>query len=292
MQRLGALVEAELERLDSDRRALEDRDVARDIRRALRGFSRRLPHFELPPVPGAGAKGGSATGDASAGAGAAGSGWVGEATDGLPDPAGDDPVEPPSLFPAGPLHGVRIAPPQIEVAPGGEHRVRAVPADADGRRPADVTFEWSLDAHGDVLSLRGDGAKPALVASAEALPGLACVLRVVARQGGIRREAEAAVAVRESDAADSAAALGIPRPHFVSDAQGNWRSRMIGSRWEVNDAHEDFVALRGSARSRLRYLISLLAREIVVRSTTIEAAAPLDSMIDILAHAERNLRVT
>jgi len=49
--------------------------------------------------------------------------------------------------------------------------------------------------------------------------------------------------------------------------------------------------LRGDARGRLRYLLALLAREIVLRTTgRLEAADDLDALIAILAHAERNLR--
>ena len=160
----------------------------------------------------------------------------------------------------------------------------------DRRRVEGVIFEWSIDAPGDVLSLRGEGSRPAVVAGASALPELASSLRITAAQADVSAEAAASILVRERTDEDAAVALGFPRPHFVSAAQGNWRSRMIGARWEVNDAHDDYVALRGSSRSRLRCLVSLLAREIVIRSTSQESTGPLDAMLDILAHAERNLR--
>jgi hypothetical protein len=43
MERLAPLVDAELARLDEERRAALDRDVVPDLKRALRGFARRLP---------------------------------------------------------------------------------------------------------------------------------------------------------------------------------------------------------------------------------------------------------
>jgi hypothetical protein len=87
------------------------------------------------------------------------------------------------------------------------------------------------------------------------------------------------------------ASLGVPEPHLVSDAEGSWRSRMVGEQWEVNDAHEDYRAIRAEGKSRLRYLLLLLAKEIVLRTTgRVEAADVMDSIVEVLAHAERNLR--
>ena len=65
----------------------------------------------------------------------------------------------------------------------------------------------------------------------------------------------------------------------------------IGDRWDVNDAHPDYVTLRGEPRARIRYLLLLLAKEIVVRTTgRLDAAETLESLVEVLAHAERNLR--
>jgi len=55
--------------------------------------------------------------------------------------------------------------------------------------------------------------------------------------------------------------------------------------------HEDYRALRAEGKSRLRYLLLLLAKEIVLRTTgRVETADVMDSMVEVLAHAERNLR--
>jgi hypothetical protein len=96
-----------------------------------------------------------------------------------------------------------------------------------------------------------------------------------------------------AEPADRGAGLGIPEPRLVSDAEGRWRSRMLAERWEVNDAHEDYAALSDDSRARLRYLSALLAKEIVIRTTgRTDAADVVDGAIEILAHAERNLRRT
>jgi hypothetical protein len=111
---------------------------------------------------------------------------------------------------------------------------------------------------------------------------------VEATHDGRRASAEASVEVVERD---DEASLGIPEPRLVSDADGAWRSRMRGTLWEVNDAHEDYRALRNDARARLRYLLALLAKEIVLRSSSRpDVEDVLESLVEVLAHAERNLR--
>ena len=154
----------------------------------------------------------------------------------------------------------------------------------------DVSFAWTVaDARGVGLELRGDGGRPALFAPPGAPLGPVGELAVLARAAdGIAR---AAVPIEIVEPAEEPLGAGIPEPHLVSDPDGTWRSRTRGERWEVNEAHEDYRALRGDARSRLRYLLALLAREIVLRSTGhAEAADDIDAVIAILAHAERNLR--
>jgi hypothetical protein len=110
-----------------------------------------------------------------------------------------------------------------------------------------------------------------------------------ARQGERVATASAAVVVCEPE--EEEGALGIPEPQLVSDADGAWRSRMDGARWEVNDAHEDYRTLRADPRKRVRYLLALLAKEIVLRTAgRPEVGSILESVVEILAHAERNLR--
>lgn len=280
VERLRPLVEAELERLDAERRAARDRDVVRELSRALRGLRRRLPQYDLPAVE-SGREGGPAPGGNGAGTA-------------LPEPHPETPepeLEPLPLLPPGPLARVRIAPSPIALAAGTERRVSAVAQDDHGERVADARFEWSLEPSSGAASvtIRGDGARPALVAAPAAPLGAAGTLRVVATQSERSASASAEVLIAELD--ERGSGLGVPEPRLVSDAEGGWRSRLLGSVWEVNDAHEDYVALRDDSRARLRYLLSLLAKEIVLRTTgRTDAGDVIDAVIQILAHAERNLR--
>ena len=111
----------------------------------------------------------------------------------------------------------------------------------------------------------------------------------VATQGNRTAAAIASVKVT-LEAPDIVARLGIPEPTLVSAPDERWRSRLRGFRWEVNEAHPDYIAVRDQPKTRLRYLLSLLAKEIVIRTTASpELATPLESLIEVLAHAERNL---
>ena len=280
MDRLVPLVEAELVRLDQERTAAVDRDVVRELKRALRGFHRRLPRYDLPHVAGSE---GDTEDDGDGGEGAP-----------LRDRAqasgsGPDDAELP-LFPVGPLAAVRITPTAIHVAPGAERRVRARAVDADGRAVEDAEYAWQVVDDGGVgVSLEGEGARPAVAARPGAAIGGSAVLRVEASQGTRRASGEAVVEVAEDGRGGDS--LGIPEPNLVSDPDGAWRSRFAGDRWEVNDGHEDYRALRADGRARLRYLLALLAKEIVLRTTgRVETADVMESMVEVLAHAERNLR--
>jgi hypothetical protein len=276
---LRPLVVAELERLEGERRAAVDRDVVRELQRALRGLGRRLPQYDLPKVAG-GKEAGTGSGD-GAGGGAA----IPDGNE-TPGPA----PEPLELFAPGPLASVRIVPENIGVAPGGERRVRAVAADATQRTIHDAVFVWHLQGDPAIVA-RGDGARPALVADAGAQLGATATLEVEAtdpRAPNARAGAQASVTIRP---ATGGGELGVPEPNLVSDPDGRWRSRMLGDRWEVNDAHPDYLALRGEPRARVRYLLGLLAKELVIRTTgRADAAELLESLIEVLAHAERNLR--
>lgn len=278
LESLRPLVFGELARLAEERQRTADREVVRDLQRALRGFHRRLPQYDLPRVEGGTIR------DLAAPPGAA----VSEPADAIDTET--DERESPSLFPPGALARVRIVPPVVRVAPGGEHRVRAIGEDAGGRRLGEVACVWSVeDRDGSGASVIGEGARPAIVVAPWAPFGAVATLAVMATHDGHSASAEARIEVAEM--APGASPLGIPEPNLVSDADGAWRSRMVQGRWEVNDAHEDYVALRSSPRTRLRYLLTLLAKEIVLRSgAPAEDASSLESMIEILAHIEQNLR--
>ena len=85
-------------------------------------------------------------------------------------------------------------------------------------------------------------------------------------------------------------AAGVPKPELVDDAGAPWRSRMDGSQWQVNSGHEDYLAL-DDGRGRVRYLVSLLAKEIVQRTYSLPGQGEvLEHLVAVIAHAERNLR--
>jgi hypothetical protein len=87
------------------------------------------------------------------------------------------------------------------------------------------------------------------------------------------------------------AGFGIPEPHLVDAAGETWRSRFDGRRWEVNQMHEDYLALKGEARARLRYLLALLAKDLSQNAHRVPGAVEAsEDVAAILALAERNLR--
>jgi hypothetical protein len=276
MKALRPLVEAELSRLERERRVAADRQVVEELRRALRGLRSRLPQYDLPPVLGG-------RGEADQGAEATGS----RGAPAEPE-AGMAPMAQPELFPSGPLASVRIVPDPVEVAPGGEHRVRAEALDADRRRiRRDLTFRWAIEGAG--FSIRGEGARPAVAAEAAARPGATGRLRLEAEEEGRRAAAEAVVEAVEPKVDETG--LGIPEPNLVDAPGETWRSRLDGSRWDVNTMHEDYLALKGEARARLRYLLALLAKDLSQQAHRVPGAVQAsEDVVAILALAERNLR--
>jgi hypothetical protein len=176
------------------------------------------------------------------------------------------------------------------MAPGEERRVTAVARDADGRRVTDdVQYGW-LPPDSRVFSLAGEGARPAVRATVEARSGMTALLRVVATQGGLSAEGSAKLVVSESSRRDDGG-FGIPEPELVDEPNDNWRSRFDGERWQVNAAHPDYAATRVEARTRFRYLLACLTKEIVQRTHGGIGTEPvLESFIEILSHCERNLR--
>ena len=270
LEALRPAVLEELEVLERERQALLDRNVARELRRALRG----LRYYELPHVE---RRGASDKGTASNGAPL-----------GRP-PAPSPPPRPrPPGVPPGPLVAVRVVPSAVRIAPGLERRVSAIAVDAQGCRLQEVELTWQIIGP-DGLTLVGDGARPAIACAPEALPGCEALVRVTAKQNLAMASGSASVVV--DDEADDGSDLGVPEPHLVSEPGRNWRSRIQANRWEVNDMHQDYLACRTDQPRRLRYLLSLLAKEIVLRTTgRFETADVLENLVEVLSFAERNLR--
>jgi hypothetical protein len=116
------------------------------------------------------------------------------------------------------------------------------------------------------------------------------VITVVAMCGQERVEASAIVLVDDRPEPSADLAAGVPEPELIDDPGARWRSRFDGQRWQVNASHEDYVALRGEPRSRLRYLLALFAKEVALRAHGVPGSEEaLESLVEILAHAERNL---
>ncbi len=89
------------------------------------------------------------------------------------------------------------------------------------------------------------------------------------------------------------AGFGIPEPHLVDAAGETWRSRFDGRRWEVNQMHEDYLALKREPRARLRYLLTLLAKDLSQHAHRVPGAVEAsEDVASILALVERNLRGT
>jgi hypothetical protein len=261
---LAPLVSAELDRMDRERGAAANRQVMNDLRRAFRGLRNRLPQYELPAVEGEGEAAASRT-----------SGIL---------PLGESPGADPAEDPPGEGGD--------DGETGRERRVRAVATDDAGRAlgaAPDLTFAWS--ANPDVLSIVGGGPRPALLAAATARPGMRETFQVLARQGERVATASATATVVDPADVEAGGKLGIPEPELLDEPGAGWRSRFLGQRWQVNSGHEDFAALAGDAKSRLRYLLTLLAKEIVARTHGGPGAdSALEGLVEILAHTERNLR--
>jgi hypothetical protein len=291
MVEYAPLVEAELARFERERQATTSRQLLAELRRALRGLRARLPQYELPKVeevpPGPDGTTPSAK--------AAGSSEGVTLPEGLelddrgPSTILQPTVEEPLLFPPGPLASVRIVPGEFLLAPGRERRVQAMAVDREGRRVrGDIALTWSSD-H-EAIAIVGEGARPLVRAQADARPGLRAEIAVVAAQAEERAEASATVSVTDRPESSGDLATGVPEPELVDDPGAHWRSRFDGQRWQVNASHDDYIALRGEPRTRLRYLLALFAKEVALRAHGVPGSEEaLESLVEILAHAERNL---
>jgi hypothetical protein len=299
LESIEPAIDVELKRLDRDRGAAANRQVVQDLKKALKGLRSRLPQYELPPVDSPDAPGSSAADPAgivptghqveSGGTAPPAQPATPDAGDGSPESEAQD--GPLSLFPPGPLAAIRITPPEIRLAPGRERRVKAAALDAEGRRVrGDISYAWSVV--GVPATIIGDTARPAVLAGADARPGSEGRLIVEGVQAEHRARAEAPIIVGEEDEADQKGlGHGVPEPELIDDVSATWRSRFVGQRWQVNALHEDYIQFANEPKARLRYLLALLAKEIAQRTHGVPGGeTALEACVEILAHAERNLR--
>jgi Histidine kinase-, DNA gyrase B-, and HSP90-like ATPase len=276
---LEALVRAALA-LDAQQRAQAlEADVVQKLQRAFRDLPREAPEYDLfavrAPV--------SPSGASPAPGGVAETGAV------AARPVVDEPEEPegpPTLLPPGPLARVEIRPARVRVERLGRRGLRARATDASGVRITEgVTYRWTV-ADGVATLESAEGAATVLVAGPES--GRVRV-EVTAHSDGREVGAETDVTVVDA-LPESGPRAGIPEPAFVDDPRGEWRSRLVDGRWEVNGAHRDFVAAAAGPRRKLRYLAALLAKEVVIHSFPLpQGGTLLERLVSILALAEPRL---
>jgi hypothetical protein len=292
---------------------VEQRQIKK-LRRAFLAVRRKAPEFELFAVRGRAADPRAGTLQAADAAAEAVPAW-GNAVDGAaaagPLPEGTlvgepsssavlgsgavaEPVastdhdEAPQLFPPGPLHHLTVTPERTRVELLGTRRLSASPRDADDRRvQLALPITWRLlSGPGDV---EADGAAGmAARFTATDVEGES-VIEACASDG--ERTASATAVVRTAIGHEAGGqGLGIPAPAFVEDPTGVWRSRMRGGIWEVNRSHPDFREASASDRRQLRYLSSLLAKEVVCGTYPApQTARLLEQMVRLLAIVETAL---
>jgi hypothetical protein len=195
-------------------------------------------------------------------------------------------LEPPELFPPGPLASAEIIPASVRLPRLGQRRLRARAHAADGREiHSGVEFVWRSDAvvgriepqNDAVVFHAGDRCERARVT-------------VEAIEGECRASAEAMVEVIEEEAAAANQTTGIPQPEFVNEPTGNWRSRIRNGQWEVNAGHRDYLIASETSRRKLRYLAGLLAKEIVLHSFPYpQHGMVLERMVEVLTITDRRL---
>jgi hypothetical protein len=297
LDQLAPVVQSALDRQAGQRHAASERQLMVELRRALRGLRERIPHIGLPAqIPGRGGAGNERTADPLGAPLATGAlPTTGGAPSGPtePEPRPNKPDEPepdelsppPSLLPPGPAHHVRVSPDPIRIWPGGKRRARAIVFDIHGQQIAAQTT-WS--ASSQQVTLEGEGAARVIELSELADNNGPFAVTVVAEANGGACSTTVELVIVDGPPAGGPGA-GIPEPILVDDPGLSWRSRLAASGWHVNIGHPDYLALALDARARLRYMVALFAKDLTVSVTHGANEGVLDQMIDIIAHAERNL---
>ena len=190
-----------------------------------------------------------------------------------------------NLFPPGPVARLRIAPPRLRVAPGAQRSIRATALDADGRAAdPEINWVWRLDGPGELDWHRNEARF-----GADVEPGTA---RILVRAESGRDSAEATIPVEVlSELAGAERAAGIPEPASVYAPNEAWRSRLVGTSWQFNSGHKDYVAVEDVEARRLRYLVHLFAKEVVLKNFGSPGDAHLlERMVEVLTHLDTDRR--
>src|SRR5262249_41706958 len=82
---------------------------------------------------------------------------------------------------------------------------------------------------------------------------------------------------------------GIPEPALVDEPGARWLRALSTSGGRVDIGLDDYLELPGDPRPIRPYLVALFAKDVTVVTTHAANEPVLDRMIDVLAHAERNL---
>ena len=286
-----------------------DRSLVRSLQKAFRGLGERLNRFALLPVQ----SGHDGIGDgASVGQGEPAGPMPGAVVEGSAGTEFDDVLDDgldtqrdsspgftsshaPEIeeVPTGPLHAVEVKPSKVIITGGSARIVRGRAVDRDGRDVGGrVDYLWRLlDVDGSIEELPSLGSKIRLHADAvspEDAPLLGR-LRVTACQDDRRAAIEVPVEVRAPRESRDGRE-GVPEPELVSEGGADWRSRMVGDRWQVNSAHPSYLAVVDRPALKLRYLALLFAKEVVVMNhRDPKLIEPLEEMADLFGYADRNL---
>ena len=273
---------ARLERERESRAAALEGSLVRELRRILYRMPQALPQYDFFPltrrrdqplaaiIPPAG--------------GATGEPTLGVATEIL-----ETPEEEPSsceLFPPGPLDHLEVRPARAKVLRGTDLRLTARAVDGRSRRIEEpVLLRWRCESSlGDLEDL-GHGAAVFHAGGDEGLVAIEAIADAGELSATARCNLEivAAIGTAQGD-------QGIPDPELIDAPMEEWRSRTIGDQWQVNSGHPDFIATSHNGRLRLRYLLSLLVKEVVLRSFGRPAdSVLLEKFVEVLAFSERHL---
>jgi hypothetical protein len=280
--------------LDAREQAEVEKNLIRQLDRAFRDVPRAAPEYDFFALADAerealasrsGGRGGGPQAGTPQGTDGNGRTPAGEATP--PVDEHDEHDDDAGLAMAGGLVLAEIVPAGGKIERLAKRRLRLVARDAAGlpiSRALDV--EWAVD--GPDCSIVESGPRTAELTAGSPL-GKALV-RVSIMEGARLVEAAAEFSIVEPRAGVGEERTGIPEPTFVDDGRAGWRSRMVGTRWEVNSGHDDFRAAAVNARRQLRYLASLLAKEVVLHSFPAPNAEPLlERLVQVLAIADRRL---
>ncbi|HVR74087.1 MAG TPA: ATP-binding protein [Planctomycetota bacterium] len=277
------LAEMEKERQSAE----EDGSLAHEIRKVFRPVARTLPQYDFFEIVRRTKSDSGAAGDAGARLGHAGEAGANgasapptETTEVVED--GDLPEPEPEILPPGPLTSVRIVPRRSRLLPGSTRKLKAKAVDSTGRViPEGVDFQWTLRDGAGKLTAQEDLA----TYEASESTGKARVF-VHATQWKREVEADAEIEVVEKLAGESPDA-GIPDPERVYDPAGDWRSRVVGKRWQYNAAHPDYKAVVEDARRRLRYMVHLFAKEMVLMNYgEPKDERLLERIVEVLTHVQ------